>query len=70
MLTFLTAVDVLTELLAELEAQDVAVVGVARANQRSLDRLARAGLLAPDGPAVVFPTINAAVAAFGRRDGG
>jgi high affinity sulfate transporter 1 len=65
-----TAVDVLAELLGELDAEDVAVVGVARANQRTLDRLGRAGLLAPDGPAVVFPTINAAVAAFGRRGGG
>jgi hypothetical protein len=43
------------------------VIGIARANDRVLRRLGRAGLIQPDGPAVVFPTINAAVRAFEQR---
>lgn len=61
-----TAVDMLVELLDE-HTREGRVIGIARANDRVLRRLARAGLLEPDGPAVVFPTINAAVRAFQQR---
>ncbi len=61
-----TAVDMLVELLDEHGKQG-RVIGIARANDRVLRRLARAGLLEPDGPAIVFPTINAAVRAFQQR---
>jgi len=61
-----TAVDMLIELLDEHGRQG-RVIGIARANERVLRRLDRAGLLAPDGPAVVFATINAAVRAFRQR---
>ena len=43
-------------------------IAVSRANHLALDRLARAGLLQPDGPIMVFATINGAVRAF-RRSG-
>lgn len=62
-----TAVATLADVVAELAARGVAVVAVARANDRARDRLARAGLLAPAGPVVEHPTINAAVAAFTSR---
>lgn len=61
-----TAVDMLIELLDE-HGREGRVIGIARANERVLRRLDRAGLLAPDGPAVVFATINAAVRAFRQR---
>ncbi len=61
-----TAVDMLAELLDE-HGKAGRVIGIARANDPVLRRLGRAGLLRPDGPAVVFPTINAAVRAFQRR---
>ena len=61
-----TAVDMLVELLDE-HTREGRVIGIARANDRVLRRLARAGLLEPDGPAIVFPTINAAVRAFQQR---
>jgi SulP family sulfate permease len=61
-----TAVDMLVELLDEHEREG-RVIGIARANDRVLRRLGRAGLIQPDGPAVVFPTINAAVRAFEQR---
>jgi sulfate permease, SulP family len=61
-----TAVEGLGELLDELGRRRVETVAVARANERTRARLSRAGLLAPDGPVVSFPTINAAVAAYER----
>lgn len=61
-----TAVDMLVELLDEHTREGRAIC-IARANDRVLRRLARAGLLEPDGPAIVFPTINAAVRAFQQR---
>jgi sulfate permease, SulP family len=61
-----TAVDGLRELLDELREQRVETIAVARANERTLDRLRRARLLEPAGPVVSFPTINAAVAAYER----
>jgi len=61
-----TAVDMLVELLDE-HTREGRVICIARANDRVLRRLARAGLLEPDGPAIVFPTINAAVRAFQQR---
>lgn len=64
-----TAVDMLVELLGEQTGRG-RVVGIARANDRVLSRLERAGLLEPRGPAIVFPTINAAVRAFSRRTDG
>ena len=62
-----TAVDGLRELLDDLAGAGVAVVGVARANERALERLGRGGLLEPHGPFRTFPTINAAVRAFRER---
>jgi SulP family sulfate permease len=63
-----TAIDMLVELLDEQQRAG-RVVAIARANDRVIRRLERAGLLEPAGPAVVFATINAAVRAFERRDG-
>lgn len=67
-----TALDGLAEVADLLRARNVGTVAVARANHRTLDRLGRAGLLAPEGSIHHFPTINAAVTAFERRgvDGG
>jgi MFS superfamily sulfate permease-like transporter len=62
-----TAIDMLRELGAELEAAGVEVVAVARGNANALHRLARAGLLAPAGPMLSFATINAAVHAYVTR---
>ncbi|HAS13544.1 MAG TPA: hypothetical protein DCS55_24035, partial [Acidimicrobiaceae bacterium] len=64
-----TAVDALGELLEDLDEAEVAVVAVARAIDPVLDVLDRAGLLAPTGPLVSFPTINAAVRAYRDRAG-
>ena len=61
-----TAVDMLVELLDEHRGEG-RVIGIARANERVLRRLDRAGLLEPGGPALVFATINAAVRAFQQR---
>jgi MFS superfamily sulfate permease-like transporter len=61
-----TAVEHLSELVAELRADDV-VVAVARPNQRVLDTLTRSGLVDELGADAVFPTINAAVADHRRR---
>lgn len=61
-----TAVDMLVELLDE-QQQAGRVVAIARANDRVVRRLERARLLQPIGTVVVFPTINAAVRAFERR---
>lgn len=62
-----SALDRLADLVAQLHEQHVEVIAVARANSRTLDRMARATLLAPGGPLRTFATINAAVAAFEHR---
>lgn len=62
-----TAVEMLEELLAELPGLGIEVVGIARTNSATLDRLRRAGLLKPEGPLSSFPTINRAVQAFQDR---
>ncbi|MFN0091712.1 MAG: SulP family inorganic anion transporter [Acidimicrobiales bacterium] len=59
-----TAVDGLAELAGRLAQRRLAVIAVARANERVLALLRRAGLLEPDGPFREFPTINSAVRAF------
>lgn len=63
-----TALDELRDVVELLDEQDVEVVAIARANTRTLQRLARARLLAPDGPLQTFATINAAVEAFEHRN--
>jgi MFS superfamily sulfate permease-like transporter len=63
-----TAVATLGEVVVELGARGASTVAVARANERALDRLRRAGLLAPDGPVTPHATINASVTAFLERD--
>lgn len=62
-----TALDTLAELVQRLAELDVAVVAVARANDKVLDRLDRADLLQPTGPLRTFPTINAAVRAYRQQ---
>jgi high affinity sulfate transporter 1 len=62
-----TAVDMLEELVAELPSLGIAVVGIARTNSTTLDRLSRANLLEPVGPIRSFPTINRAVQEFENR---
>jgi high affinity sulfate transporter 1 len=62
-----TAVEAVGELAEVLAGRQLDVVAVARANHEVLDRLGRAGLLAPAGPLRVFPTINSAVRAFRDR---
>ncbi len=63
-----TALDVLVEVAALAGELEVRVVGVARANDRVIARLALAELLEPKGPLRVFPTINAAVRAYRQAD--
>jgi high affinity sulfate transporter 1 len=68
-----TAVDHLSALLDELDELGIDVA-IARANERVIGVLDRAGLLERIGPDRVFPTINAAVRDFddrteGRTDG-
>jgi MFS superfamily sulfate permease-like transporter len=65
-----TATEVLARLVDDLHRHRVEVVGLARANTHSLDRLRRAGLLEPAGPFRVFPTIAGAVRAFQNEGGG
>ena len=62
-----TAIEMLEELLGELPSLGIEVVGVARTNSTTIDRLTRAGLLAPAGPIQSFPTINRAVQRFRNR---
>ena len=62
-----TALDTLAELLTRLAELDVAVVAVARANNKVLDRLRRAELIEPTGPLRTFATINSAVRAYRQR---
>ncbi len=59
-----TAVAALRGLVDDVQRELVEVIAVARANDRALERLRRAGLLEPAGPLRVFPTINAAVSGF------
>jgi SulP family sulfate permease len=59
-----SAVDGLRDLVDRLTSGSTNVVAVARANDHVTARLRLAGLLAPDGPIVEFPTINGAVSAF------
>ncbi|MCP4307661.1 MAG: sulfate permease [bacterium] len=59
-----TAVEMLQELLAELPGLGIDVIGIARANHPTIDRLTRAGLLEPEGTIRSFPTINLAVREF------
>jgi high affinity sulfate transporter 1 len=61
-----TAIDMLADLLDDQQRAG-RVVAIARANDRVLRRLDRAGLVEPTGAAIVFPTINAAVRAFEHR---
>ncbi len=63
-----TAVDHLADLIDELRARGM-VVAVARANNKVLDLLTRAGLIESLGSDHVFPTINAAVEDHRRRTG-
>ncbi|HVM09576.1 MAG TPA: sulfate permease [Acidimicrobiales bacterium] len=62
-----TALDALRDLTAALLERGVAHVAVARANDVVLERLARAGLLEPEGVVRAYPTINSAVRAFRGR---
>lgn len=62
-----SGVDILIELVGSLDRRRIDTIAVARANDRLLDRLRRARLADPEGPIRVFPTINAAVRAFGSR---
>lgn len=64
-----TSIEALGELLGRLGATGVTNLSVARANDRVVALLERAGLVAPDGPLVVHPTINAAVLAYRNRGG-
>jgi anti-anti-sigma factor len=58
-----TAIDYLATLFDELRVIDLHI-SIARANQRVIDVLERTGLSGPSSDITVFPTINAAVAAF------
>lgn len=59
-----SALDGLADLMEQIEAEGVARVAVARANQAVVRRLQSVGLLAPEGPLWNYPTINAAVRDF------
>ncbi len=63
-----TAVDHLADLVDELENAGM-IVGLARANQKVLGLLTKAGLINRLGSDRVFPTINAAVNDHRRRTG-
>lgn len=65
-----TALDGLGDLFEQLAGAGVDRVAVARANHQVVRRLRDAGLLAPDGPIVSYPTINAAVRAYRGRPPG
>ncbi len=64
-----TALDVLVEVAASAEELGVRVLGVTRANDWVIARLALAELVEPAGPLRIFPTINAAVTAYRHRLG-
>lgn len=59
-----TALDALADLVERLGGLGIARISVARANTDVVRRLRTAGLLAPDGPLHLYPTINSAVRAF------
>ena len=58
-----TAAAALRRLVDDVGREGVEVIAISRANRLALDKLGRAGLLQPDGPIVVFATINGARAA-------
>jgi high affinity sulfate transporter 1 len=62
-----SAIDMMRDVTDRLPKQGVEMIALARANDRVLSRLTRAGLLEPTGPLRTFPTINAAVRAFDQR---
>ncbi len=62
-----TAVDQVAELVTDLRGRGLRIA-IARANERVLDVFERAGIVDLLGPGNVYPTINAAVAAFRRTD--
>lgn len=62
-----SALDMLSELVGSLDGRRIGTIAVARANEQVLGRLRRARLIEPEGAIRVFPTINAAVHAFGSR---
>jgi SulP family sulfate permease len=63
-----SAVDGLRDLVDRITSGPTNVVAVARANDHVTARLRLAGLLAPDGPIIEFPTINGAVRAFRKLE--
>ncbi|MDJ0770875.1 MAG: SulP family inorganic anion transporter [Ilumatobacter sp.] len=63
-----TAVDHLAELFDDLEADGI-TISLARPNHKVHDMLIRSGLQDRLGEERVYPTINAAVAAYQRRSG-
>ncbi|MEQ8716885.1 MAG: sulfate permease [Acidimicrobiales bacterium] len=63
-----TALEILDQLVEELLAAGVVVVGIARANSRARAALENSRLLQPGGPLREFPTINSAVSAFSDED--
>lgn len=62
-----SAIEMLSELLSRLRQDGLEVIGIARANDRVVDRLLRAGLVEPNGPLKNFATITAAARAFHER---
>ena len=64
-----SAADALGELVESLHATGIDIIGVARANDQAIDRLTRAGVLAPRGSVRSFLTINQAVRAYGDASG-
>lgn len=62
-----TALDMLSEVVSSARELGVLVVGIARANDRVIARLASAELLEPVGAMRAFATINAAVKAYRQR---
>ncbi len=62
-----SAVDMLRDLAGTMTERGVQLTAVARANERVLAQLRRAGLTPPAEKLHVFPTINSAVRAFHQR---
>lgn len=62
-----SAIDMLRDLTTDMSADGLQVIGIARANDRVVDRLRLARLLEPEGPLRNFATINSAVRAFHGR---
>lgn len=63
-----SAIDMLGDLLARMTSEGLAVIGIARANDRVIERLRKAGLLEPEGRLRSYATINASVKAFHQRE--